>query len=75
MSYRTSNEINPPLTWEEYNKRESKQALSINKSLSISANTALSRYFGLRHIASVKCFPYILLMYHGPGPLHIVWTK
>ena len=48
-----------------------------NKSLSISANrtTALSRDFGLRRIASVKCCPYIMLMVHhvhGPGPLHIV---
>ena len=47
----------------------------VNKSLSISANTALSRDFGLRHIASVKCCPYIMLLDQGPGTLHIVWTK
>ena len=43
--------------------------------LSISANSAVARDFGLRHIASVKCCPYIMLLDHGPEPLHIVWTK
>ena len=37
-------------------------------SLLISANTALSRDFGLRQITSVKCCPYIMLLNHGPGP-------
>ena len=37
--------------------------------------TALSRDFGLRYIASVKCCPNIMLMDHGPGLLHIVWKK
>ena len=32
---------------------------------------SLSRDFGLRHIASVKCCPYNMLMDHGPGPLHV----
>ena len=41
----------------------------VKKSLSISAKTTLSRDFGLRHIASVKCCPYIFLMDHGPGPV------
>ena len=44
----------------------------VNKSLSIPANTALSRDFRLRHIASVICCPYIMLRDHDPGPLHIV---
>ena len=49
----------------------------VNKSLTISANTALSRDFGLRHIAPVTCqvCPYIMLMDHSPGKLHIVGTK
>ena len=36
----------------------------VDKSLSISANTVLLQDFGLRHITSVKCCPYIMLMDH-----------
>ena len=38
----------------------------------------LSRDFGLRQIKlllSNVAPPYIMLLDHGPGPLHIVWTK
>ena len=47
----------------------------VNECLAISANTAFSRDFRLRQIASVKCCPYIMLQDHGPWPLYIVWTK
>ena len=62
------------LNWEEY-YTAGIETSPVNKSLFISPNTALSRDFGLRHIASVKCCPYIMLIDHGSGPLLIVWSK